>query len=635
MCGIAGFYNKTGNSRNNLSLVKVMVERMKHRGPDSEGFFSDSRVQFGMCRLSVIDLETGNQPIYSSNDRVIVIMNGEIYNFKEIRQEYLTRGYRFKTKCDTEVILPLYLNDSLNFVNKINGMFAFALYDKLDNTLLLARDRLGIKPLFYYNDSDNFIFSSELYPLAAILKNKLTIDHNALDLYFTLGYIPYPFTLYKQIRRFPPATIGRINDKQLSFVPFWKVSFAEKRITETECVDRLNDLISASVKRQMISDVPVGLYMGGGLDSAALAVAASKANNKLSIFNLALEDAHFDESREARQIANKCNFDIHVLKFNPDELVKILHKRVSNFAEPFSSWANCGIQFISSFAKEKIKVALIGSGGDELFAGYPTITAHKIAQKLQFLDKNVINILKKISMPANLRGRYDAKLISKMFFDAIFYHPEVRYILFKQILSADKKQIIYQRDFLDSITKDNLDNYIFMLLEEIPSPTALINKLLFLDIRMFLGSCVLHSFDYAMMFHSIEGRVPLLDNDLVDFTLTIPHKLKHRGLVTKYILRKTFNNKLPFNILNMRKRGFSLPLNDWMRQGSLKKFIEEVLYDKKSKNDDYLKHDKVYDIYKKHLVGVSDYSRLLSMLVSYFLWKEWWNKQDDCPKYKS
>ncbi len=620
MCGIAGIYHFQADCRC-PEIVKRMCDELVHRGPDGFGEYSNARIQMGMRRLAIIDLKTGDQPFFSPDGTIAVVMNGEIYNYQEIREHYKRLGYHFRSASDTEVLIPLYLDYGQDFVRHLNGMFGIALYDGRTENLILARDRMGIKPLLYSKIGGRLFFCSEMRAITAVA-GPLTESPQALDAYFTLGYFPAPLTVYQEVERVEPGCLVCISPSGIEKKRFWSISFSPSPMSEEDAIRKSVRILESSVTRQLVSDVPVGLFLGGGLDSAALAlIAARKAGKRLHAYTVAFEESQYDESPQARLVAEASNVDIHVLKLSARELADMLPARISAMAEPFMSWASCSIQFISRAAREHMTVVLTGSGGDELFGGYPTLTAHKLA-RFSILPPGfyrwAADFIPRLPAAA---GRADLQTLFRAFGDALGHSSVVRYVLFKQLLSAKLKVNMYHPDYMRSVGIGMMQNTIEKMLEELHAGVSEVDRLLFLDMRFFLGSCSLHSFDHAMMAESIEGRVPFLDNEMIDFALSVPHRFKHRFLTTKMIFRKALQRLLPREIVNMPKKGFTLPLSSWLRSGPIRELMDEIFLGKKIQNDPYINGKAAFSIYSDHVRGKCDHGRTIAMLASYYIWR--------------
>ncbi|WP_337996679.1 asparagine synthase (glutamine-hydrolyzing) [Oleispirillum naphthae] len=621
MCGIAGLISNIPPGPPDEAMVRRMCGLMAHRGPNDESVHCTGSAVLGMRRLSVIDLATGRQPMFSPDGRVAVVMNGEIYNYRELRAHYAAKGYPFRSQSDTEVLVPLYLEHGDDFVRHLNGMFAIALYDAGADRLLLARDRMGVKPLFLRREGGRVLFSSELAALLPVLATVPETDAEALDVYFSLGYFPAPLTPYAGVERVPPGTLVRIEKGEVSSERFWSMAFRPEAISFDDAVERLVHALRASVERQMVSDVPVGLFMGGGLDSAAVAwLAAHAAGGRLNGFTVGFDEAAFDETPAARRIAEVCGIGLTECRLDNALLAEMLPRRIAALSEPFVSWTNCSIQLLAETAHGRATVVLTGAGGDELFGGYPTLTAHK-ALATGLLPRWGLEAARRLFPRLPLfKGRTDLDFVLRATTAAMHHPPELRYVLFKQLLTPQAKASVYRPGFAAQLAGNATARVVETMLDEIAGHRDVIDRLLFLDSRMFLGGCVLHSFDHATMAASIEARVPILDNEMIDLALTIPHAYKHRLTTTKRILRAALSRVLPPEIVNLPKLGFSLPVADWMRTGPTRDLMDEIFLGEAARRDPLLDPDAVAALYRAHLAGFDNH-RVLEMLAGYYLWR--------------
>jgi asparagine synthase (glutamine-hydrolysing) len=621
MCGIAGLISTTPPGPPDEETVRRMCGLMAHRGPNDEAVHRAGAAVLGMRRLSVIDLATGRQPMFSPDGRIAVVMNGEIYNYRELRAHYAAKGYPFRSQSDTEVVVPLYLEHGDDFVRHLNGMFAIALYDGGTDRLLLARDRMGVKPLFLRQERGKVLFASELAALLPVLETPPETDAAALDVYFSLGYFPAPLTPYAGVERVPPGTLVCIEKGKVSSKRFWSMDFRPQAIPFDEAVERLVHTLRRSVERQMVSDVPVGLFMGGGLDSAAVAwLAAHAAGDRLNGFTVGFDEAAFDETPAARRIAEVCGIGLTECRLDNALLAAMLPRRIAALSEPFASWANCSIQLLAETAHGRATVVLTGAGGDELFGGYPTLTAHK-ALATGLLPRWGLSAARRLFPRLPLfAGRTDLDFVLRAMTAAMQFPPEQRYVLFKQLLTPQAKASVYRTDYSAHLAGDATARVIDGMLEEIAGHRDVIDRLLFLDSRMFLGNCVLHSFDHATMSASIEARVPILDNEMIDLALTIPHAYKHHRTTTKRILRAALSRVLPAEIVNLPKLGFSLPVADWMRAGPTRELMDDLFLGEAARRDPLLAPEAVAGLYRAHLAGFDNH-RVLEMLAGYYLWR--------------
>ncbi|ABR30375.1 hypothetical protein SU69_02610 [Thermosipho melanesiensis] len=571
MCGIVGFSGK-----GNPNILKSMNDAIYHRGPDEEGFYQDEFMNLGSRRLSIIDIEKGKQPIHNESKDVWVVWNGEIYNFLTLRNELIEKGHSFYTDhSDSEVIVHLYEEYNLNFVNKINGMFAIAIWDKKNKKLVLVRDRMGQKPLFYTIINGNIIFASEI---KAILKHpmvKKEPNFEALNHYFTFKNIPAPFTAFENIYSIFPGEmlIFDVNIKKLEHLKYWNIDFSKQNNDKfEEAIYKIRKLLEDSVKNRMVSDVPIGAYLSGGLDSSSVvAFMIRNSNKRVKTFSLGYTTFLEHKAHDiisARKVAKIFGTEHYEYFMSPDELIEDISKVLRSFDSPFSGAISTF--FLTKLISKHVKVALSGDGADELFGSY---LAPRLAQPLSYLE----NIYEKLKKGYKLS---DKDLNNLRPFENNIEFLEKLYLYSKGSLEKWKYKILLFKDeekrllLNPKIFKFNKFNSYELLSKDVSNLKALdpLNKVLELEWKTLLPDQVLAFVDFLSMAHSVEVRSPFLDYRLVEYVASLPGSWKIKKGIIKYILKEALKGILPKEIINRKKEGFVLPVFWWIKR-ELKPFV--------------------------------------------------------------
>ena len=545
MCGIAGIIGREYREKN--KVVEKMTDMMIHRGPDEEGFYCDNDVALGMRRLSIIDLEKGKQPIFSEDGNLVIIFNGEIYNFKELKEPLLAKGHKFKTNSDTEVIIHLYEEEGEECVKKLRGMFAFCIYDKKKKTLFLARDYFGIKPLYFLNKNNIFIFASEIKSLIYHPYYHPEVNDEAVYYFLSFQYVPLKETIFKNIYRLEPGSYLKIDlkSKKIEEKKYWSFNFEQRNnVSEKDLLNVLKD----SISHHMISDVPVGAFLSGGVDSTAIVALMknSMMNEKISTFTVGFEEVN--EFWAARKAAKFLNSDHHEIKISSKEFFEKLPELIWHFDEPVADPSAIALYFIAREARKKIKVVLSGEGADELFGGYNIYLEPFALKKLDFLPRVIKENLVRSSF--NFFGKnYLRRSLTPL---------EERYIgnayVFKP---AEVKKIWRGQDF--SEPKYLLNKY-YEETEELSDST----KMQYIDINFWLAGDILAKADKMTMANSLELRVPFLDIEVAKIASQIPDKLKFKNGTTKYLFRQSLKGLIPETNRKKKKLGFPVPMKQWL-----------------------------------------------------------------------
>jgi len=621
MCGIAGKYNFQTDEPVAPELVKAMCDKMIYRGPDDAGVYTEANIGLGHRRLSILDLsELGHQPMSSHDKMLWITFNGEIYNFQSLRDDLISKGYIFKSNCDTEVIIYLYQEYGEDCLKYLRGMFAFAIWDKIKKTLFLARDRIGKKPLFYYYDGKRFIFASEIKAILEDPTVRKEIDFQAFYDYFKYLYVPDPKTVYKNIFKLDAGHCLTCSKEGIKKREYWDVSFAEKSYCGTKKIsEELMTILNESVALRMISDVPLGAFLSGGIDSSGVvAMMAKQQNHPVTTCSIGFDSKDYDEIQFARIIAEKFKTDHHEFTVK-QKAAEILPKLAYYFDEPFADSSAVPTYYVSKLARQRVTVALSGDGGDENFAGYEKYYLDDIENRIrskipQFIRKPIFPYLSRMLSEGNhtilQKGR---TLLNTLSFESDygFYLTNTEFDdnLWNIAVNDDvKKQIGGYDPF--SVTqhyyhKADTDNHL--------------SKILYTDLKTYLCGDILVKVDRMSMANSLEVRAPILDHNVIEFAASIPADLKYRCGEKKYILKQTFQQVLPKEVMYRKKMGFSVPLADWFR-GEIKEFAFYNLFSKDAGVAHFFNVAFLREIWNNHQAGIRNYTTILWTLLMFELW---------------
>jgi len=620
MCGIVGKYSLKQIPVSN-DLLHDMCDVIVHRGPDDEGYYINGNIGLGMRRLSILDLQTGNQPIHNESKDIWIVYNGETYNCPELRAELERKGHKFYTRSDTEVIVHCYEEYGDECVSKLNGMFAFAIWDSRRRRLLLARDRLGIKPLFYTVSDGSLLFASEIKSILQDRTVKREVNLHALHNFLSLNYIPHPDTIFKGIYKLPPGhTLTCDGEGRIKIREYWDVKFGQSPESADSYAEELREKLKESVRLRLLSDVPLGVLLSGGIDSSSIAaLMSSLVDEPIKTFSIGFEEKSFNELEYARIVANMYGTDHHEMIVKPNA-VELLPKLVWHFDEPFADSSAIPTYLVSKMAREHVKVVLSGEGGDEVFAGYETYAAYRAAE----LYSRIPRLIRKKfirpfvhSLPASTKKvSFDYK--AKIFVDGDDFSPERRHYWWKLIFSEDAKKQLYSQEMLsDNIFDDSFGE--FAKYFDRTDAVDMLNRILYVDTKVYLANDILVKSDRSSMANSLELRVPMLDHNVVEFAASIPPELKLNGFQKKYILKKAMEPLLPKKILYRKKKGFSIPAPSWLRN-ELKEMVLDVLSPAQLKRTGFFNPEYVKELLNQHFHGVKDNSRPIWGLLTFMLW---------------
>ena len=622
MCGICGIYNKGSTEISEGKIIK-MRDIMYSRGPDDAGVYFGEHIGLGHRRLSIIDLTaTGHQPMTNEDKTIWMVFNGEIYNFKDLRKKLEELGHVFKSRTDCEVVIHGYEEWGENVFKKVNGMFGVAIWDANKNTLILARDRVGKKPLFYSEHNGSVIFASDIKSVLEGLVTKPEIDYKAMDAYLTYLNVPHPQSIYKKIKKLSPAHYIVFSKNSTKIERYWFLSFQNKvYMKEDEYIHKVDELLKSSIKDRLASDVPLGAFLSGGIDSSLVVALMSKlSNNNVRTFSLGFDNQSYNELPYAKKVADRYDTDHHEFILKPDYL-DIIPQLIWNYGEPFADSSALPSYYVSKIAREHVTVALVGDGGDESFAGYPRtkeVYTASLYRKIipRFLSNLAISPFLKIAGYA-LDNFY---LINRINFYEN-YTKETTRSRYKRYMGWIK-----ERNDLFSINfKDNLNGYdpshVYEDYFDMDDGISDIDRALFVDINTILPDGYQVKMDVASMSNSLEVRAPFLDYRILEFSASIPPSIKLKKGRSKYLLKKLAKEYLPAESIHRPKCGFAIPIDDWFRK-ELKPYLYSVILSDRARERRYFNYNYVEHIINEHLNSRGYHEHKLWSL----LWLELWHR---------
>jgi asparagine synthase (glutamine-hydrolysing) len=625
VCGIAGKVTQRGNVP--ARVVESMCEREEHRGPDSRGIHRSNGAALGIQRLRIIDLETGDQPIYNEDRSVAVVLNGEIYNFPELREDLERRGHSFYTRSDTEVIAHLYEERGPCLVEDLNGMFAFAVWDERRRRLLLARDRVGKKPLFYAEGKDWLSFASELPALMTDPDVPAEVDPSSIDTYLAYGYVPAPWSIWRDVRKLPPAHTLVWEEGETRSERYWMLDYSHKRAEDRrELEEELRQRVGAAVRRRLISDVPLGAFLSGGVDSSiVVSEMAAASTEPVKTYSIGFEEEEYNELPQARLVADRFGTDHHEFVVKPDA-IRLVPKMVRHYGEPYADSSAIPTFHLAELTRRHVTVALNGDGGDESFAGYLRHVANSLTNGLDAvpepLRRGVAGLGRAIPERPGSRGLTSRarRLLVSVDGDAID-----RYRRHISIFNDAERAELLDPDFRGSVDASRAPEVIAAPWRAASGSSAL-DRLLEVDVSSYLPGDLLVKVDIATMAHSLEARSPLLDHEVMEFAASLPPREKASLGRKKLILRRAYRGSVPDSILDGPKRGFGVPLGAWFR-GELADYARDLLLDRTTLDRGYLKESAVHSLLDAHAAGRGDRSAQLWAL----LMLESWNRELASP----
>jgi asparagine synthase (glutamine-hydrolysing) len=622
MCGISGV---VGSLRTDRPTLQRMNDALRHRGPDGEGsFWSDSdQVGLAMRRLAIIDLATGDQPIFNEDGTVCVVFNGEIYNFLDLRQELEARGHRFATQADTEVVVHAYEDFGVECIQRLWGMFALALWDSRRKLLLLARDRLGKKPLAYYADPQGggLAFASELHALLAHPSVPREVDPRAIDDYLTYLYVPSPTSAFRDVKKLPPGHRLVWQNGRTTVEPYWNVRFSEKlRISEQDAVSRFGELFRDAVRRRLIADVPLGAFLSGGMDSSSVvAEMAELSSTPVKTFSIGFGERDFDELAYARQVAQRFGTEHHELVVEPRAL-DILPTLVRHYGEPYGDSSAIPTYYVAQLTRQHVTVALEGGGGDELLAGYERHWAARIAARYDTIPRFVRHGLIRPLIPLLPEPRQRRAFLrrAKRFMAAAHLPVFDRYLHWVGAYTPSQKLSLYTDEFAATVAANDSGRWLQAALAPEPHLDP-VDAVLRADTLLYLPEDLLAKVDIASMANSLEARAPLLDHRLVEFCAALPSDYKLRGRTSKWLLRRLMHDRLPPAVLTRSKMGFGVPVGEWLRT-DLRPLLEDTVLSSRATQRGYFNPVAVRAVVDEHLTRRADRTPHVWALLMLELW---------------
>lgn len=621
MCGIVGFTD-IKNKFSRSEILEKMNSCIVHRGPDEDGFYKSEKIALAMRRLSIIDLAHGRQPIHNRDKSKWIVFNGEIYNFQELRIDLESRGYTFYTNSDTEAIIHLYDEYGAECVQHLRGMFAFAIWDEKEETLFIARDRVGKKPLLYSHQSNgDLIFGSEFTALLAHPEISREVDPQAIDSYLSYLCVPAPLTAYRQIRKLEPGHYLIWKNGEIETKRYWLPDFSKKiKISEEEAIEETTRILRESTRLRMISEVPLGAFLSGGVDSSTVvALMAQESAQPVKTFSIGFEEQDFSELKYAKIVAEHVGAEYNELIVKPDAL-EVLPALIEHYGEPYADSSAIPTYYVSKETRKHVTVALNGDGGDESFAGYERYAAMRLAERYHKIPsvlrkgviENAVNLI-----PTSEIKRSRARDL-KRFIKAASLPRVERYFRWVSAIDRQSKTELYTKDFLNKIDSYNASDFIGQWFSK-ANGSGILDATLLTDQMTYLPNDLLVKVDIASMANSLEARSPFLDHKVIEFAASLPENLKMQRMETKSLLKKVAARLVPREVIYRRKMGFGIPVGNWFR-GEMKAFVREVLLSEKSMRRGIIKPEMAEKYVTEHIAGKRDYTYQIWTLLMLELW---------------
>jgi asparagine synthase (glutamine-hydrolysing) len=613
MCGICGIYNFGTLAPADRAALKRAADTMVHRGPDDEGFYVNGELGLGNRRLSIIDLPGGHQPIANEDETLWVTLNGEIYNYRELRPELEARGHRFRTVSDTETLVHLYEDYGLGCLEPLRGMFAFALWDSRRRRLLLARDRLGVKPLFYRLEPGRLAFASELRALRELVGHPLDIEPQSVYDFFGFRYIPAPHTFYRGVEKLLPGHYMIVDARGARIEPYWDVPPEEETSrTAEDFAEEVIEQLRESIRLRLIADVPLGVFLSGGTDSSAVvAFMAALGARPLRTFSVGFEEPEYSELPFARRVAQWFSTEHHELVVRPQDMAEELTRLVAFRDEPVAEPTDIALYRMARLASERVKVVLAGEGGDELFAGYPKYAADRLAGVVSALPQEVTRAIVRWLPYRQRRARLALEALS-------IRDEAERSVTWFASFSREEREALFAPEFLQQVDVAHPARIFEGYLEKVRDRSPL-KRMLYADLKIWLPDNLLLRGDQMTMAASIEERLPFLDHELVELAARIPSRMLTRGFKTKVLLRQALRPYLPPETLRRRKVGFTVPIGPWFRK-PLKSLVADLVLAPEARARGYFNQKAVERFVREHFDGVRDRQKQLWALLNFELW---------------
>ena len=623
MCGLTGFILERRPDYDARQILTGMTRSLTHRGPDDEGYHTRDSVFLGHRRLEIIDLAGGKQPMYNEDQSVVIVFNGEIYNFLELRQELIDKGHQFRTQSDTEVIVHLWEEEGRALAARLNGMFAFALYDSRTSELYLARDRMGQKPMYWSSTAEAMVFGSELKSVMMHPAVKSELDPLSVSKYLLFDCVPSPHSMVRNVHKLEPGTWLSYKDGQYTVGRYWDMMFPDRRAkapSMQQAQEQFVELLTRSVKDRLLSDVPLGVFLSGGIDSSAVTALMCDVVDPAQVktFSVGFSDPSFDESGYASQVASLFGTTHFAQQLDVQTMLDVLPAIIARLDEPLADNSLIPTYFLSKFARERVTVALGGDGGDELCLGYPTFQAHKMARWFGLLPRFVRGAVGQVAstLPvstSNISFDYKAKQFMRgMDYDRYSRH----FVWIGSIPPADQTALLcpdFQPDSAGQVLEDVHRH------ASACNPRDDLDLLSYLYSKIYMCDDILTKVDRASMMNSLEVRAPILDHRVVEFLASLPGRYKLRGMTMKYVMKRALESKLPAEILHRKKKGFGIPVAEWLK-GELRPWVEQLLSPAAVAAQGVFEPSEVQRIWNEHLAGVRDNRKPLWSLVVLMLW---------------
>lgn len=620
MCGITGFVSNR-DVRGNRDILERMNTAITHRGPDDDGFYVDEFAALAMRRLAIIDIAGGAQPISNADGTKWIVFNGEIYNYRELREDLENRGHKLKTRSDTEAVVFLYDEFGPDCLQRLRGMFAFAIWDNVERTLFLARDRLGKKPLLYSQKPGSLIFGSEFTALLEHPEIGREVDAGAIDDYLTFLCVPAPRTAFKQIRKLEPGHWLRWKNGKVETKRYWLPDFSRKiKIDEQEALEETSRILRESTRLRMISEVPLGAFLSGGVDSSTVvAMMAEKSSRPVKTFSIGFEEQDFSELKYARRVAEHVGAEYHEFIVRPNAL-DVLPLLVERYGEPYADSSAIPTYYVSRETRAHVTVALNGDGGDESFAGYERYAAMQLSEMYNRLPRQLRRTL--IERPVDLLPSSEIKRSrirdAKRFLRAAGLPPKSRYLRWMSAFDPSAKQQLYTKDFAAQVSSQDPLRYLEKWFAN-ANGSGMLDAVMLADQMTYLPNDLLVKVDIASMANSLEARSPFLDHKLIEFAASLPESMKMHRFQTKSFLKKIAAQLVPKEVIYRRKMGFGVPIGKWLR-GEMKYFLKSVLLSEASLKRGVAKPDMIERYVREHIEMERDHSFQLWTLLMLELW---------------
>ena len=620
MCGIVGIVS-TNSSPVDEALLGRMCNAIRHRGPDDDGFYVNGPVGLGMRRLSIIDLKSGQQPIHNQDRTAWIVFNGEIYNYLELRAKLEKLGHTFYTNSDTEAIVHAYDQYGSDCPKHLRGMFAFAIWDERTQELFLARDRVGKKPLLYAQLNNELVFGSEFSALLQHPGVSREVDHQAIHHYLSFMCVPAPLTAYRSIRKLEPGHSLQWRKGEIKVERYWQPDFSHKLdIDEVEAGERALEILRDAVRVRLMSEVPLGAFLSGGIDSSAVVALMSEASSDpVKTFSIGFEEQDFSELHHARRIAEHVGADHHEFIVRPDAM-EVLPLLVEHYGEPYADSSAIPTYYVARETRRHVTVALNGDGGDESFAGYERYAAMQLAERYHRLPAPLRKLAIQPAiglLPSSETSRSRIR-DAKRFIQAASLPKRERYLRWVSVFDPQAKHDLYSESFLRETANVHASEILDPWFAH-ANGSGIVDAALLTDIMTYLPNDLLVKVDIATMAVSLEARSPFLDHHVIEFAASLPEKFKLRGLTTKYLLKRVLKKLLPAENLERRKMGFGVPIGHWFR-GEMQSFLRETLLSQKSLGRGLFKPEAVKQLVELHTRGERDYAHQLWTLLMLELW---------------